>query len=118
MALSYASAGAPARIARPICRISGDYDGDGKTDLMIYRPSIGTWYVSTSSTGFSKGAGYQWGSPTDVPLTGDYDGDGRTDIVVYRPAEGVWFILRSSNNFTKWDSYQFGAPGDRPVVQH
>ena len=71
-----------------------------------------------SSTGFTKGAGYMWGAPTDVPLTGDYDGDGRTDIVVYRPAVGIWFILRSSDNYTKWDTFQLGMPDDRPVLQH
>jgi hypothetical protein len=89
----------------------GDYDGDGKTDAVIFRPSTGLWY------GPRTGAAQiviqtTVGQSGDIPVPGDYDGDGKTDPAIYRPSLGMFFAVLSGGG-TK--SSTFGAPGDVPV---
>ncbi|MCY7345055.1 MAG: FG-GAP-like repeat-containing protein [Pyrinomonadaceae bacterium] len=86
-----------------------DFDGDGKAEFAVFRPSSGTWYILNSFSNSFRAA--QFGAATDKPVAGDYDGDGFADIAVYRG--GFWYILQSSDNAFR--AVQFGDANDKPV---
>jgi subtilisin family serine protease len=58
-----------------------DADGDGRSDLAIFRPSTGTWFARYSAQGYgtATAAAFQWGLPGDIPISGDFDGDGKIE---------------------------------------
>jgi hypothetical protein len=78
-----------------------DFNGSGTSDVAVYRPSTGAWYIRNQFSTYYGAAG-------DKPVPGDYNGDGTTDIAVYRPSTGAWYIRNQS-------SVNYGVSTDIPV---
>ena len=78
-----------------------DYDGDGTSDIAIFRSASGLWAVRSVTRVY-------FGALTDETVPGDYDGDRTTDIGVFRPSSGLWALRSVSRIY-------FGGPADETV---
>ncbi len=86
-----------------------DFDGDGLTDISVFRPSTGQWFVA-GTLGPSYNI-HQFGVDGDLLVPGDYDGDGETDLAVFRPSNSTWYFRTKGRFYTR----QYGQPGDIPA---
>ena len=86
---------------------TGDFDGDGRTDLAgrIQNAGDGRWSVLLSSG--SRFVGSTWGAWSTAVAwdvhTGDVDGDGRTDLIARtgNDGDGRWFYSISTGTSLK-----------------
>ncbi|MCA1684343.1 MAG: Ig-like domain repeat protein, partial [Actinobacteria bacterium] len=82
-------------------RAPADFNGDGVTDVSVFRPSTGQWLVRGISDTI-------YGASGDIPVPGNYNADNTTDIALYRPSTGQWLVKGISDTV-------YGAPTDIPV---
>jgi hypothetical protein len=93
-----------------------DFDGDGKTDVSVFRPSEGNWYLNQSQAGFGV---INWGISTDVLTPGDFNGDGKADLAIFRAnadSSQPDFYVLNSGTFTV-SGVSWGVAGDIPVIR-
>jgi glucose/arabinose dehydrogenase len=98
---NYTGGGQVRRIAYVPDPVPGDFDGNRTTDLAVWRPGTGQWFVRDQFT-------VSWGLSDDLPVAADYDGNGTVDVTVYRPSTRQWFIRNQA-------THTFGIAGDIPV---
>ncbi len=100
---------------------SGDFDGDGKDDIITIRGVSGAinWNILERDGGGTGVTPIILGvSSTDFQCAGDYDGDGKTDIAIWSPSatpgQSNFKVRRSSDGTTT--TFNFGNTGDYPVA--
>ena len=95
--------------------LTGDFNGDGKTDIAHTRSGCSKWYVSLANTDSNGFVTEEW--PTgpyyavdnnydghEEVLTGDFNGDGKTDIAHSRSQWGMWRVsVSKGTNFVTED---------------
>jgi hypothetical protein len=96
--------------------VAGDFDGDGKTDLALFRSTNGRIWTVQSSSGNGGIGSTAIGMPDWLPAMGDYDGDGKGDYSWFVPKTQVWRVYESSRGYAeRLPRVQFGDANDIPV---
>ncbi|WP_235592866.1 SpvB/TcaC N-terminal domain-containing protein [Leptospira interrogans] len=100
-------------------RFSGDFNGDGLSDFLLFDRSSGEWTLGETGDGtinfkiWSRTP--QFKSVTRW-LQGDFNGDGRTDIGFYSASDGKFWIGESTQNGFRYKIYSdlsYGPDQDR-----
>ncbi|MDM7924769.1 MAG: SpvB/TcaC N-terminal domain-containing protein, partial [bacterium] len=89
-------------------RFSGDFNGDGLSDFLLFDRGRGEWWIgetgdrSISFRMFSRAPKFReitrW-------LQGDFNGDGRTDIGLYSGADGAFWIGEAEPDGFRYRAY-------------
>jgi len=99
----------------------GDFDGDGKTDVAVFRLATAQW-IGVYSAGGTFNTGFGDPAQGDIPVPADYDGLGRSEKAVYRPGTAQWIISGPTGvrivSFGDPARNDVPAPGDYDGVGH
>lgn len=92
-------------------RTRADFDGDGKSDFSVFRPSNGQWWILGSTSG---PLGAQFGAAGDIPVPGHYSADSKADLGYFRGQATIgqpdFFLFKTDTNTV--EGLPWGLPGD------
>jgi M6 family metalloprotease-like protein len=97
--------------------MTGDFNGDGRDDVITFLPNAGVFVALSNGTAFVNSSNwYPSGAfmlSGETPLVGDFNGDNRDDIAV-RSGSEVWVSLSNGSAFaaqSMWTgNFQTGTP--------
>lgn len=101
--------------------VVGDWNGDGVTDVGVFRPNGGMWYLDQGNVSWNGSpviAPFQFGGAGDAAVVGRWLGGNVDHVGVFRPSQGTWFLDKSHTSYTPGNAFvfAFGGPGDIPLI--
>ncbi|WIM92994.1 M23 family metallopeptidase [Actinoplanes oblitus] len=90
--------------------VTGDWDGNGKDSVGVFRPGTdsGTFHLSNDLTSGTSDYAFASGLPTDLPLAGDWNGDGKDSVGIYRPSDGTFHLRDALSEGSSTYAFSFG----------
>ena len=95
--------------------VAGDFDGDGKDGVGVFRPSTGQFFLDDTNTSNAASFIFSFGTAGDLAVGGDWNGDGADGVAVFRPSIAQLFLddFNTTNGLT--GQFAFGQAGDIPL---
>jgi hypothetical protein len=89
---------------------TGDFTGDGRTDVLFYHASDGHWWLGSYDNGqlhwnhISTRTDFGDLTRSTIRLfTGDFTGDGRDDVLFYHASDGHWWLATYGGGQLHWN---------------
>ena len=95
--------------------VSGDFDGDGLADFVLFDNTTRSWHLKLSYLGSEETISDPFGLSTAdlvTPMPADFDGDGKHDLAIYNFDNKNWYVRNSGTGSI--EQSRLGAAGDLP----